>query len=290
MDRFNELYSPSEKNGAFGMESEKIKIDDNDDEFKDFAEIQKDLNNVTKEIMNFKLKINSLNSTTFNIDQKKEDELINDISTEIGKLLKTIKDKIDAMNKSINEQAQAKIGNNEEIAKIRRNQCNQLSKRLSDIITDYQIINGDYKIMKKNKAARLIKLSSVEPITEEQAQELAQEVIDGRREIFQQSRDKLAEIMENRDDILRIERSMRELNQMFNDLAILVNEQGTVIIQVHDNVVEANTNVEGGRAELAKAKVYQKKSRRKMTYLVCCITVIFLIILAVILGFTIKFK
>jgi syntaxin 1B/2/3 len=287
MNRLNELYSPSEKDGVAEVESVKVHFDDSDDEFKDFSEIQKDLNSVTKEISNFKSRINS---TKFNIDQKKEDDEVNDMSIEIGKLLKTIKDKIGIMNKSINEQAQANIKNNEEIARIRRNQCTQLSKRLSDIITDYQTINGDYKIMKKNSAARLIKISYGESITEEQAQELAQEVIEGKREIFQQSRDKLAEIMENREDILRIERSMRELNQIFNDLAILVNEQGEVIIQIHDNVVDANNKVEGGRAELGKAKEYQKKSRRKMTYLVCCVFVIFLIILAVVLGFTVKFK
>lgn len=44
--------------------------------------------------------------------------------------------------------------------------------------------------------------------------------------IFQQSKDVLATIIENRNDIYRIEMSMRNLNQIFNDLAFLVYEQG----------------------------------------------------------------
>jgi syntaxin 1B/2/3 len=288
MNRLDELYSPSNRDGEANIESIIVNIDNDNDEFKDFADIQKDIDNVAKEIINFKKRINSANS----IDQKKDDEDVTNKSIEIGNLLKSIKDKIEIMNKSINDQAQTNTdtNNNEEIAKIRRNQCTQLSKRLSNIIADYQKTNESYKTMKKNRAARLIKISYGESITDEKAQEMAQEVIEGKREIFQQSKNKLAEIMENREDILRIERSMRELNQMFNDLSILVNEQGEVIIQVHDNVIDANKKVEKGREELGKAKEYQKKSRRKMVWLVGCIGVIFLIILAVVLGFTVKFK
>ena len=44
--------------------------------------------------------------------------------------------------------------------------------------------------------------------------------------LFQQARHKLEQILETRNEILKVERSVRELYQLFIDFAALVGEQG----------------------------------------------------------------
>ncbi|CAJ1044405.1 putative Syntaxin/SNARE domain containing protein, partial [Leishmania shawi] len=89
-----------------------------------------------------------------------------------------------------------------------------------------------------------------------------------------QSKEVLASIIETRNDIYRIEQSMRELNQLFNDLALLVNEQGEIMDVILANVQRSIRYVEKGSAELKKGRKYQKKSRKKLICFVVCIGII----------------
>ena len=79
---------------------------------------------------------------------------------------------------------------------------------------------------------------------------------------------------------------MRELNQLFSDLAVLVNEQGELMDQILSNVQTSVQYVEKGRDELQKAKKYGKKSRKKLCWVMMVVFVIFLFILIPTLGAT----
>ncbi|CUG88024.1 SNARE protein, putative [Bodo saltans] len=126
-------------------------------------------------------------------------------------------------------------------------------------------------------------------ISAERAQELALEAIEQGTEnaMFQQSKDTLARIIETRNDIYRIEQSMRELNQLFQDLAVLVNEQQEAMDNILVNVQNSVKYVEKGREELQKAKKYAKKGRKKFCWLLVVAFVVFIFVLAVVLGATI---
>lgn len=99
--------------------------------------------------------------------------------------------------------------------------------------------------------------------------------------------DDLALIREREEQIRALEGDILDVNEIFRDLGAMINEQGEQIDTIEANVDKAYTDVEGGREQLQKAAIYQKKSRKKM----CCLMVIFLVIvgvLAIILALTIK--
>ena len=86
-------------------------------------------------------------------------------------------------------------------------------------------------------------------------------------------------IEERYEDTKKIEHDITEINNLYNDVSILVEEQGSGLDCVESIIDESNHTINKGVVELDKAKKYQKKTRKKA----CCIMTTILIILAIIL-------
>lgn len=89
----------------------------------------------------------------------------------------------------------------------------------------------------------------------------------------------LEEREQNIDDIAR---SVQEVNEVFKDLANLVEKQGEDVAKIEVNVGEAHAQTEAGVAHLTKAAEYQGKYRK-------CIIIFALIILLAAGGITAYF-
>jgi len=74
--------------------------------------------------------------------------------------------------------------------------------------------------------------------------------------------------------VREVEAAVLEVNEIFTDLASLVNEQQPLIDTIEGNITETGGNVETGLAEIRKAETYQKKSRTKMCWLLLCVLVL----------------
>ena len=59
-------------------------------------------------------------------------------------------------------------------------------------------------------------------------------------------------------------RQVQEVSEIFQDLALLVDEQGTHIDNIQTNIESAATQTERGVQELHKANKHQKKARSRM--------------------------
>lgn len=81
-------------------------------------------------------------------------------------------------------------------------------------------------------------------------------------------------------DVLTLEKSVAELNQMFLDFALLTEKQGELLDQIEHQVKGAADYVDSGNEELVEAIELQKSIRAKQ----CCVATIVLVILAIIIG------
>lgn len=72
---------------------------------------------------------------------------------------------------------------------------------------------------------------------------------------------------------------MRELRDMMNDFALIVQRQGDQLDTIEGNVDTAQDSVEAGQKHLQKAIQYSKKSRKWQ----CCCLIIALVVIAAIL-------
>lgn len=93
--------------------------------------------------------------------------------------------------------------------------------------------------------------------------------------------DTLAEIQERHDVVREIERKLLELQQIFLDMAVLVDAQGEMLDNIESEVGKADEYVTSGVGQLVKAKRLQRNTR-KWT----CIGILILIaiIAAIVLG------
>lgn len=85
----------------------------------------------------------------------------------------------------------------------------------------------------------------------------------------------LAYVENKHNDIVTLTNSVKEVNKLFKDMEILVNNQGELIDDIEENCREASEYVEKGVENLHEANVLQKKARKKMFWLYGLILAIF---------------
>merc|ERR550532_3123144 len=90
----------------------------------------------------------------------------------------------------------------------------------------------------------------------------------------------IAEMQKNQDqrtqEIMQIVKSVEELAQIFNELQILVVQQGTVLDRIDYNVEQTLVKLESAKGHLKKAEKYQKRSMSTL----CIFGLLMLIVLA----------
>jgi len=86
-------------------------------------------------------------------------------------------------------------------------------------------------------------------------------------------------IVEREAEIRNIEQGVTELNELFRDVAHIVNEQGEVLDTIANNVENTRSDTRGADLELRSAARYQKNARSKA----CCLLLILAVILTIII-------
>ncbi|TKY46174.1 syntaxin 1B/2/3 [Spatholobus suberectus] len=115
---------------------------------------------------------------------------------------------------------------------------------------------------------RLIETGDSEQIFQKAIQE------QGRGQIM----DTLAEIQERHEAVRDVERKLLDLQQIFLDIAVLVDAQGDMLDNIETQVSSAVDHVQQGNNALQKAKNLQRNSRKWM-----CIAIIILLIVVIII-------
>ncbi|XP_076344608.1 syntaxin-like isoform X2 [Tachypleus tridentatus] len=100
----------------------------------------------------------------------------------------------------------------------------------------------------------------------------------------QQAKQTLADIDTCHNDIIKLENSIRELHDMFMDMAMLVERQGEMIDRIEYQVEHAKDFIEAAKQDTKKAIVYQSKARKKKIIIVILLLVVIGVLTLIILG------
>uniref|UniRef100_A0A5G2QUL3 Syntaxin-1A n=1 Tax=Sus scrofa TaxID=9823 RepID=A0A5G2QUL3_PIG len=92
------------------------------------------------------------------------------------------------------------------------------------------------------------------------------------------SKQALSEIETRHSEIIKLENSIRELHDMFMDMAMLVESQGEMIDRIEYNVEHSVDYVERAVSDTKKAVKYQSKARRKKIMIIICCVVLGIVI------------
>lgn len=217
--------------------------------------------------------------------QKSREEMQFAIS-EVSKLAKEVKVKIDTLDK-LNNEAQQKKGQGVGTAseRTRTSITAGLKKKLKDHMGEFSSLRTRIHDEYREVVERRVYTVTGQHVDEEKIDKLIEageaETI-FQKAILEQGRgrvlDTVAEIEERHKAVKDIEQSLLELHQMFLDMAVLVEAQGEMLDNIEKQVARANDYVKAGAVALQDAKQYQKKTRKWM----CC-GIILLLIIAVII-------
>ncbi|CAA2994617.1 syntaxin-121-like [Olea europaea var. sylvestris] len=90
--------------------------------------------------------------------------------------------------------------------------------------------------------------------------------------------DTIMEIQERHDAVKEMEKNLRELHQVFMDMAVLVQSQGEQLDDIESHVIRANSFVRGGTHQLEVARKHQKNTRKWTCFGIILLLIIILII------------
>lgn len=221
-----------------------------------------------------------LSSSTTDPELKKElDDLMADIKRSGAK--------VNAKLKELSPQTDPDGEMHSADARIRRTQHSAATKRFVEAMTQYHHVQEEYRDKCKDRIHRQLQITGKDP-TEEELDEMLEK---DNLEIFTQgiitetlqARQQLADIEARHEEIMKLETSLRELHDLFVDMAVLVQGQGVMVDNIATHVSSAKEYVGEAKVQTAEALKYQGKARKKMIILGIIIGVIVLIILLAII-------
>lgn len=91
------------------------------------------------------------------------------------------------------------------------------------------------------------------------------------------------ELRERDESVRKLEHDIVEVNQIFKELATMIHNQGETVDSIESSIFRATEEVSRGAQEIARARNYQDRSRRKKFYLAMIFVIILIVLLAIVI-------
>lgn len=253
--------------------------------FSQVEEIRASIDKISENVEEVKKKHSDILSAPQQ-DEKMKGEL-EELMDVIKKTANKVRGKLKVMEQSIEQEESSKM--NSADVRIRKTQHSTLSRKFVEVMTDYNSTQTDYRERCKGRIQRQLEITG-KSTTDEELEDMLES---GNPAIFtqgiimdtQQAKQTLRDIEARHNDIIKLETSIRELHDMFVDMAMLVESQGEMIDRIEYNVEQSVDYVETAKMDTKKAVKYQSKARRKkiLIFIILGVVIIIAIIILIIL-------
>ncbi|KAL6448276.1 hypothetical protein ACFW04_000326 [Cataglyphis niger] len=224
-----------------------------------------------------------------NGDQHKFEKVkleLEDLMSDIKKTANKVRAKLKVIEQNIEQEEHTNKSSAD--LRIRKTQHSTLSRKFVEVMTEYNRTQTDYRERCKGRIQRQLEITG-RTTTNEELEEMLEQ---GNPAVFtqgiimetQQAKQTLADIEARHADIIKLENSIRELHDMFMDMAMLVESQGEMVDCIEYCVNQTGDHVGQARGELIKAEEYQSKARKKMILIIICVLIAAVILVAIIVG------
>ncbi|XP_027700009.1 syntaxin-2 isoform X1 [Vombatus ursinus] len=257
-----------------------------DDFFHQVEEIRNNISKIAQIVEEVK-KNHSIILSAPNPDGRTKEEL-EELNKEIKKIANKIRAKLKAIEQSFDQDENANRTSVD--LRIRKTQHSVLSRKFVEVMTEYNETQTLFRERSKGRIQRQLEITG-KTTTDEELEEMLES---GNPSIFtsdiisdsQITRQALNEIESRHKDIMKLESSIRELHEMFMDMAMFVETQGEMINNIEKNVMNASDYVEHAKEETKKAVKYQSKARRKK-WIIVAVSLVLAALLALIIGLSV---
>uniref|UniRef100_A0A8I3P816 Syntaxin-3 n=2 Tax=Canis lupus familiaris TaxID=9615 RepID=A0A8I3P816_CANLF len=195
------------------------------------------------------------------IPEPKTKDDLEQLTAEIKKRANNVRNKLKSMERHIEED---EVRSSADL-RIRKSQHSVLSRKFVEVMTRYNEAQVDFRERSKGRIQRQLEITG-KKTTDEELEEMLES---GNPAIFtsgiidsQISKQALSEIEGRHKDIVRLESSIKELHDMFVDIAMLVENQGEMLDNIELNVLHTAEHVEKAREETKRAVKYRGQARK----------------------------
>jgi syntaxin 1A len=257
-DRLAALHAAQSDDEDAGMDDVAINVDGFMDEFfSEVEEIREMVDKIQNNVEEVKKKHSAILSAP-QTDEKTKQEL-EDLMADIKKNANKVRGKLKSIEQSIEQEEQSKSATAD--LRIRKTQHSTLSRKFVEVMTEYNRTQTDYRERCKARIQRQLEITG-KATTNEELEEMLEQ---GNSAVFtqgiimetQQAKQTLADIEARHADIIKLENSIRELHDMFMDMAMLVESQGEMIDRIEYHVEHAMDYVQTATQDTKKALKYQ---------------------------------
>ncbi|XP_065301083.1 syntaxin-1A-like isoform X3 [Dermacentor albipictus] len=252
--------------------------------FAEVEEVGQNIEKIEKIVLEMKRKHSAILSSPLQDEKMKQD--LEELMADVKRIANKVRMKLKMMQQNIDQEDQL-IGNRSAELRIRKTQHSTLSRKFVEVMTEYNKIQNDYRERCKDRIRRQLEITG-KMTTDEEIEEMLES---GNPAIFtqgivmetQKARQTLAEIEARHHDIIKLEKSIRELHDMFMDMAMLVESQGEMVDRIEYHVKNAAAYVDTATQETRRAVRYQSKARKKRVLILICVA-ISAVLLVIIIG------
>lgn len=245
-----------------------------------FAEIS-DIQDTIRQIDDNINRISDLHSRSLNnmdeASQQQAQQQLAGMSAETSRLTNAIKNKIRNLD------AQTSRLPNSGDKNVRKTQIGAQKNRFKETIQRYQQVEQTYRKKYRERAERQFKIVKPDASPEEVRaaidddngqQIFSQALLNSNR--YGEARGALREVQSRHEDIKKIEKTLVELAQLFQEIDILITEQGEQIDVIDQHATAVETDMNAGLQATNKAVDSARRARKKR--IICFVILIILIL------------
>ncbi|XP_048522818.1 syntaxin-1A isoform X5 [Dendroctonus ponderosae] len=284
-DRLAALVAAQSDDDDVGTDDVAVTVEGRDGEFmnqffQEVEDIREMIDKIQANVEEVKKKHSSILSAPQSDDKTKQE--LEDLMSDIKKSANKVRAKLKVIEQGIdNEETNNK---NSADLRIRKIQQSTLSRKFVEVMTEYNRTQTDYRERCKARIMRQLEITGRTTTNEELEEMLEQDnsavFTQGIIMETQQAKQTLADIEARHADIIKLENSIRELHDMFMDMAMLVENQGEMIDRIEFHVEHAVDYVQTATQDTKKALRYQSRARRKKIMILVCVSVLIVIVSA----------
>lgn len=296
-DRLQEMQEASKyvKEGELDdIEMKPLKGKTGDNNFEEFLEVAEGIstgiNTVRKNVDEMKRLqkriLSEPSKQTRDQIQAQYDDLVSSNKVLSKKVQKQLKDEQAIIDKLGQKGSMVSKEYNE--LRMRKTQISTATTRFLEIWTEYNTDQVEFRDDVKKNLKKNIKITN-SAMTDE---EIENKIDSGDTDAFSAAiiketaiaKDQLVAVESRHQEMLKLEKSIVEVHEMFMDLSSMVTMQGEQINRIEDHINSAVIDVEVGRGELFKAQRNKIAANKKKVCLISTGIIIALILLLVILS------
>mmetsp|Transcript_25225 Transcript_25225/g.53611 ORF Transcript_25225/g.53611 Transcript_25225/m.53611 type:complete len:381 (-) Transcript_25225:244-1386(-) len=216
--------------------------------------------------------------------QKETSDRLGKLVEDTNKQVSVAKSALEVLKHRSDAEEAKKPGSAE--GKIRQNMQVALAKKHQQLLIDFQKAQMDYKKALEKRQFKEMEILMPEATEQERANMIAAgettqlavaKKMAGAHALLL---DEVRHIREKHQDILRLEQSIGELAQMFQEMAVLVESQGEML-----DAIELNVNQTKGVTAKAEVQLIKtRKEQHKYSKWMCCLSILLLIVVIVVIG------